>query len=93
MSCPTLDQPVTLSIGTMSRPHLLEALKNGGVGPNESAMLANAICSTSGTRCTRALRCRGYLTAPALRPATKLRCNSRNPTTIGTLTTSDAAMI
>ncbi len=34
-----------------------------------------------------------YLTAPAVRPATKLRCNSRKPTTIGTLTTSDAAMI
>ena len=37
MSRPTLDQPVTLSIGTMSRPHLLEALRNRGVGLNESA--------------------------------------------------------
>ena len=36
---------------------------------------------------------RRYLTAPALRPATKLRWSSRKPTTIGTLTTSDAAMI
>ena len=45
MRHPTLDQPVTLSIGTMSRPHLLKALKNRGVGLNESAttLLGNSI--------------------------------------------------
>ena len=37
MSRPILDQPVRLSIGTMSRSHLLEALRNRGVGLNESA--------------------------------------------------------
>jgi hypothetical protein len=35
----------------------------------------------------------GYLTEPAVMPATRNRCSSRKPTTIGTLTVSDAAMI
>jgi hypothetical protein len=35
----------------------------------------------------------GYLTEPAVMPATRKRCSSRKPTTIGTLTVSDAAMI
>ena len=36
---------------------------------------------------------RGYLTEPAVMPATRNRWSSRKPTTIGTLTVSDAAMI
>jgi hypothetical protein len=35
----------------------------------------------------------GYFTAPAVMPATRKRCSSRKPTTMGTLTVSDAAMI
>jgi hypothetical protein len=35
----------------------------------------------------------GYLTEPAVMPATRKRWSSRKPTTIGTLTVSDAAMI
>jgi hypothetical protein len=35
----------------------------------------------------------GYFTEPAVMPATRNRCSSRNPTTMGTLTVSDAAMI
>lgn len=38
-------------------------------------------------------RKQGYLTEPAVMPATRKRCSSRKPTTIGTLTVSDAAMI
>jgi hypothetical protein len=34
-----------------------------------------------------------YLTEPAVMPATRKRWSSRKPTTIGTLTVSDAAMI
>jgi hypothetical protein len=34
-----------------------------------------------------------YLTEPAVMPATRNRWSSRKPTTIGTLTVSDAAMI
>ena len=35
----------------------------------------------------------GYFTAPAVMPATRKRCSSRKPTTMGMLTVSDAAMI
>ena len=35
----------------------------------------------------------GYLTEPAVMPATRKRCSNRKPTTIGTLTVSEAAMI
>ncbi len=34
-----------------------------------------------------------YFTAPAVRPATKFFCSSRNPITIGMETTTDAAII
>src|SRR4051794_17702180 len=35
---------------------------------------------------------RVYLTAPAVRPATKYRCSARKPATTGMLTTRDAAI-
>ena len=34
----------------------------------------------------------GHFTDPAVMPATRKRCSSRKPTTMGTLTVSDAAM-
>ena len=46
-----------------------------------------------GLRAQRGSAWTGHFTAPAVRPATRKRCMSRNPATTGTLTTSEAAII
>ena len=74
-------------------PH--RAAYRGPAPATREALVREAGSARSGFRCGEFETCPAgrYLTEPAVMPATRKRWSSRKPTTIGTLTVSDAAMI